>query len=156
MQTWNFATVAQRLEDKGILFNRLTHTPLFTMEDVKKILNVPEQSMAKTLVIASEGGSLVAAVLPGSKKLHYAALAKVLGIKRRVLRIADTSQLQNSGLVVGAISPFAGAFTRVVVDPSLLTQTVIYCGSGDYDKTIAASPKDLVSATSATVAEISV
>lgn len=156
MRTWNFDTVKAYLDKRCVYYQILEHAPVRTITEVRETLHMPYTSMAKTLVMTEEYGRLVAVVLPGSKKLNYGALARTLKTKRTSLRFADADKLKEAGLIAGAISPFSGTFTQIVIDVVLLSETTLYCGSGDHNKTINISPSEFMRVTTAVAANIGV
>ncbi|MEK6839456.1 MAG: YbaK/EbsC family protein [Nanoarchaeota archaeon] len=153
MSETSFEDLSTLLVSKGIAFKVLEHKPVFTMEDVVRELDIPRQSMAKVLLVSIIGKGLYRVVLPGMSRLNLQRLASVLGVSRRNIQFAEKEVVEQAGFTVGAISPFGGQVSTCI-DQSLLDQEVLYCGAGDNDKTFSLKPADIVSLSSALVANI--
>ena len=149
----SFENLSALLVSKSIAFKVLEHKPVFTMEDVERELDIPRESMAKALLVNITGKGLYRVVLPGMSRLNLQRLASVLGVSRRSIQFAEKETVEQAGFTVGAISPFGGQ-VPTCIDQSLLDQEVLYCGAGENDKTFSLKPADIVSLSSALVANI--
>lgn len=149
----SFDTLCEFLQSNGVAFNTLEHPPVFTMEDVARELNIPEKAMAKALLVNITGKGLYRVVLPGMSRFNTRKLAATLGISKSRIKFAEREAIEQAGFTVGAISPFGGDIPTYI-DQSLLNQELVYCGAGDNDKTFSLKPTDIVSISSALVADI--
>ncbi|MDH6196729.1 Cys-tRNA(Pro)/Cys-tRNA(Cys) deacylase [Mycobacterium frederiksbergense] len=113
------------------------------------------EQVFKTLVIALPKG-LAVAVLPVPTKLSLKAAAAALGVSKA--EMADPAAAQrSSGYVVGGISPLGQRKPLpTVIDASALRFDKVLCSAGKRGWDIALAPADLVRATNAVTAEISV
>jgi prolyl-tRNA editing enzyme YbaK/EbsC (Cys-tRNA(Pro) deacylase) len=150
-----FQSIEAVLHSKGVSFGVIDHSPLVTMDDVVRTLDIPAKAMAKTLLFSLGEGKLVAVVLPGLGKVDYAKVAKTLQVKRQSLCLASEEEVGDAGLFAGAVSPLDSVFHTVVMDSALLAEQMVYCGSGDLSKTIRIAPEKIVEITSAVVADVS-
>lgn len=153
MSQTSFENLHKLLTDKGIAFKVITHNPLFTMDDVVRELNIPEQAAAKTLLVNISGSGLFRVVLQGKARLDFRRLALVLKVPKTSIRFASRDIIERTGFTVGAIPPFGGGLPTCI-DQSLLSQDILYCGAGDNNKTFSLRPEDVVSLSSALIADI--
>lgn len=153
MSQTSFEELCALLKRKKIAYQVITHKPVFTMDDVLRELNIPMQSMAKTILVSVGDKGLFRVVLHGTSLLNIQQLAKVLGVPRKSISFADKVTIEQSGFTIGAIPPFGGEFPTYI-DKSLLDQDILYCGAGDNDKTFSLKPHDLVFLASASIADI--
>jgi len=149
----SFQNLKELLTSKGIAFEVITHKPVFSMEDVLRELNIPEQAMAKTLLVTIEDKGVFRAVVPGTARLDINRLASAFGVSRKSIRLADKKEIEETGFILGAIPPFGGDLPTCI-DKSLLSQDLLYCGAGENDKTFSLKPQDIVSLSSAITADI--
>ncbi len=150
-----FSLIIDRLKSLGITFEVIEHSPVVTIDDVICVLDIPTDAMAKTMLFKVNQIGLVAVILPGLNKVDYSKLATALGVKRKAVNLMTKGQADELGVQVGAISPLSGLYQRVLLDPKLFNQEMVYCGSGDLSKTIKIAPATIVNVTSATVVDVS-
>ncbi|RIX30256.1 Cys-tRNA(Pro) deacylase [Amnibacterium setariae] len=118
-------------------------------------LGVPPERVFKTLVVDADG-RLVVAVVPVSSMLDLKALAPAVGAKRAALAAPDLAE-RKTGYVVGGISPL-GQRTRLplVLDATAEAFDTVFVSGGRRGFDIEVAPRDLLTATSGTVAPIGV
>ena len=152
------ATPATRaLTAAGIAFTERAydHDPAaesFGLE-AAEVLGVDPARVLKTL-LAEVDGSLVVAIVPVAGKLDLKALAAAVGGKRAVM--ADPALAERrTGYVVGGISPLGQRTAHpTVLDRSALDHGTVLVSGGRRGLDLELAPGDLVSATSAVVADI--
>lgn len=147
--------ITTKLRDQGFLVKVLEHESVITIDDVVRVLQIPTDRMAKTILFFNKQIGLIAVVLAGMSRVDYAKVAKILQVSRKSITLADQGILDNLGLSPGDMCPFYEFFSKVIVDTTLLDQQTVFCGSGDPQKTIVINPKDMVRAICATIADIS-
>lgn len=126
--------------------------PSFGLEAAEK-LGFPADQIFKTLV-ADVDGDYVVAIVPVNHQVSLKLLAKAVGGKKAAM--ADPAIAQRiTGYVVGGISPIGQKrkLTTVLDENAYLFDTVLVSG-GRRGLDIELSPDDLITATSAIVAEI--
>jgi len=153
MSQISFENLKKLLTDKGIAFKVITHNPLFTMDDVVRELNIPEQATAKTLLVNVNGTGLFRVVLQGKARLDFRKLASILKVLKTSIHFASKDVIEKTGFTVGAIPPFGGELPTCM-DQALLNQNILYCGAGDNDKTFSLRPENIIFLSSALVADI--
>lgn len=125
----------------------------FGLEAAEK-LNVTEQRIFKTLVIALDNNELVVGIIPVGKKLSMKLIAKAMGEKKAAM--ADKLLVERAtGYVLGGVSPLGQKKRlKTVIDSSALQYETIFVSAGRRGLEIELSPKDLIMLTSAVVADI--
>ncbi len=121
-----------------------------------EMLGLDPDACGKTLLARLDDGSLVVAVVPVSHQLDLKALAKAAGAKKAAM--ADPADAErSSGYVVGGISPLGQRKRlRTFVDGLLTEHAEVHVSGGRRGLEVALAPDDLVSATSAIVADVRV
>lgn len=150
-----FESIVGMLQALKISFEIIDHPPVYTIEDVLGVLPLKLDEMAKTIVMLLNRSDLVAVVIPGSSRVDYSKVAKVLGVSRNMIKFADKSEVEKTGMAIGSISPLHNCFAKVIVDSRLLKKERVFCGSGDLKKTISISPATIVEINKAIIADVS-
>ncbi|MBF0724028.1 Cys-tRNA(Pro) deacylase [Sanguibacter inulinus] len=121
--------------------------------EAAQAIGVEPAKVFKTLM-ASVDGRLVVGIVPVDRTLDLKVLAHAVGGKKATM--ADKADAERAtGYVVGGISPLGQRTPHAtVVDASALTHDTVYVSGGRRGLDIGLSPTDLVSATSATTADI--
>ncbi len=121
--------------------------------EAAQAIGVEPAKVFKTLM-ASVDGHLVVGIVPVDRTLDLKALAHAVGGKKATM--AEKADAERAtGYVVGGISPLGQRTPHTtVVDASALTHDTVYVSGGRRGLDIGLSPTDLVSATSATTADI--
>lgn len=125
----------------------------YGMEAVEK-LQLPAESVFKTLVVETDQGQLVVAIIPVAEKLSLKLIAKAAKAKKAVM--ADPNKVQRStGYVLGGVSPL-GQKKRLAtfIDSSAERQAKIYVSAGRRGLEIGLAPQDLQKALNAGFVEL--
>ena len=147
--------ILERLKSLGYSPKVMEHDPVITMDDVVRTLDIPADSMAKTMLLSQEDIGLIAVILPGMNRIDFSKVVAILGVSEKTVRFAGSEITKNLGLNSGDMCPFHDFFQRIIVDATLLKQRTVHCGSGDPRKTIVIDPNEMVKAIGATIADIS-
>lgn len=135
---------------------------LFTMDGQAKtakrtaaILGLKPGTVAKNLLFIADGGPLMI-IVPGDRRADVGKIKKAVDAVEVEFAIAtDVSKLTDYPLA--ATPPCAHKDTiPVVIDKRLLDNEVIYTSAGDPHMILKIRPKDLVKATCARIAAVSV
>lgn len=138
------ATPEVILHKAGAEFDVFDHPPIRTYEDIKNTLNLPADSLLKTMAFRAEGGFVLAS-LPILSRISFGALAKSIGTSRARLQPADDADLAQLGMQIGGVSPLSEVpGTKVLFDTSVSGMGRVYCGSGRADRTISLHVEDLI------------
>ena len=125
-------TAADYLQARGIAFELKPHQrPALTCEAAAAERGVRLSQIVKCMVAQTDGGDLVALLLPGDRKLKSSKARKWLGAGKVELLPPERLE-RDHGLIVGAISPvdLLGQAT-IVMDPSVLDEEFVDISSGD-------------------------
>ena len=119
-------------------------------------LGLDADTVGKTLVAELDDGRHVVAVVPVSGSLDLKALARAAGAKRAAM--ADPGVAERlTGYVVGGSAPLGHRRALpVFVDELLTLDEVVHVSGGRRGLELSLRPADLVAATSAVVADLSV
>ena len=119
--------------------------------------NRPDQA-AKAMVLDVRGGGggrrHVLAILPGSRKLDFAAVATLFDARKCGFASPETAQ-ELTGCVMGAVPPFAlNPDLAIVVEEDLLANETLFFNAGRLDRSMELDTKDWLAAAKPRVARI--
>ena len=119
--------------------------------------NRPDQA-AKAMVLDVRGGGggrrHVLAILPGSRKLDFAAVAALFEARKCGFASPDTAQ-ELTGCVMGAVPPFAlNPDLAIVVEEDLLANETLFFNAGRLDRSMELDTKDWIAVARPRVAKI--
>ena len=119
--------------------------------------NRPEQA-AKAMVLDVRGGGggrrAVLAILPGSAKLDFAAVARLFGARKCGFAAPESAQAL-TGCVMGAVPPFSlNPDLTVVVDEDLLANETLFFNAGRLDRSMELDTKDWLAVARPRIARI--
>jgi len=124
------------LDEQGIRYEMLTHSPAYTAQEVAAAQHVPGRELAKVVMVKA-GNRFVMTVLPASRKLDLLKLANVL--PERAARLASEQEFAGlfPGCEPGSEPPFGNLFgLPVYVDTSLTKDEAIVFEAGTYTDTV--------------------
>ncbi|MEJ0071497.1 MAG: prolyl-tRNA synthetase associated domain-containing protein [Pseudomonadota bacterium] len=137
-----------QLDALGIASTTVTHPPLRTVEDSKRLRGDLPGGHVKNLFLRDKHNRFWLLVTLEDQHVNLKAVAKHLGAGR--FSFANEQQLdQHLGIAPGAVSPFAaindsaGAVT-VVIDDALLQVDPVNLHPLRNDRTTAIAPRDLL------------
>jgi Ala-tRNA(Pro) deacylase len=119
--------------------------------------NRPDQA-AKAMVLDVRGGGggrrHVLAILPGSRKLDFAAVAALFEARKCGFASPETAQ-ELTGCVMGAVPPFAlNPELAIVVEQDLLANESLFFNAGRLDRSMELDTRDWLAAAKPRVAKI--
>lgn len=126
-----------------------------TAQDAANALGCELGQIVKTLILLADGRP-TAALVAGDRQADTAALAKLLGVSRKRLKLARAERvLELTGYRVGGVPPVGlpGEWD-VIADDSLLRFTRVWAAAGASDALFGAGTEELLAATGAQVAAI--
>ena len=121
--------------------------------------NRPEQA-AKAMVLAGRGGGggrrNVLAILPGNRKLDFAAVASLFEARKCGFASPETAQ-ELTGCAMGAVPPFSlNPELAIVVDEDLLKNETLFFNAGRLDRSMELATQDWLATARPRVAKIAV
>ena len=140
-----FERLVALLGDAKARFRIIEHAAEGRSEAISAIRgNRPEQA-AKAMVLDVRGGGgkrHVLAVLPGSRKLDFAAVAALFEARKCGFASPDTAQAL-TGCVMGAVPPFAlDPALTVVAERDLLANATLFFNAGRLDRSMELDTQD--------------
>jgi Ala-tRNA(Pro) deacylase len=119
--------------------------------------NRPDQA-AKAMVLDVRGGGggrrHVLAILPGSRKLDFGAVAALFEARKCGFASPDTAQ-KLTGCVMGSVPPFTlNPALAIVVDEDLLANETLFFNAGRLDRSMELDTKDWIAVARPRVAKI--
>ena len=119
--------------------------------------NRPDQA-AKAMVLDVRGGGCgkrpVLAILPGSRKLDFAAVAAIFEARKCGFASPETAQ-ELTGCVMGAVPPFAlNPALSIVVEEDLLANETLFFNAGRLDRSMELDTRDWIAVAKPRVAKI--
>lgn len=131
------------------------HASEFTAEEAARELSIPEENVFKTLVLRSDAGDFLMAVVQGNRELSLKKLAHVAG-KKKVSMVAVDELQKLTGYLKGGVSPFGSRKQmRIFVDQLALEREFISISAGLRGVQIYISPRQFVALSGATIGDIS-
>ncbi len=97
------------LDENKVRYVTVSHSPAYTAQEIAAKAHLPGKEIAKTVLVKFEG-KLAMAVLPGSFKINFENLKKVLGSDN--VRLADEHEFIDKfpDCEVGAMPPFGNLY----------------------------------------------
>jgi Ala-tRNA(Pro) deacylase len=126
----------QYLRENGASFESMTHSQVYTMQEVAAALHVPGKEVAKVVIAKADGG-MVMLVLPAPYRLDLAKVRTMLGAKRVSLAEEDDFAELFPDCATGAMPPFGNLYdVPVHVDESMGEATHIVFRVGTHRDTM--------------------
>ena len=153
-----FDRLVALLSDAKANFRVIEHEAEGKSEAISVIRgNRPDQA-AKAMVLDVRGGGggrrHVLAILPGSRKLDFAAVATLFEARKCGFASPETAQAL-TGCVMGAVPPFAfDPSLTVVVDEDLLTNETLFFNAGRLDRSMELDTRDWLAVAKPRIARI--
>ena len=146
------------LSEAKARFRVIEHEAEGRSENISAIRgNRPEQA-AKAMVLDLRGGGggrrHVLAILPGSRKLDFAAVASLFEARKCGFASPETAQ-ELTGCVMGSVPPFAlDPALAIVVEEDLLANETLFFNAGRLDRSMELDTKDWIAVARPRVAKI--
>ncbi len=97
------------LDENNVRYITVSHSPAYTAQEIAAKAHLPGKEIAKTVLVKIDG-KLAMAVLPGSFKINFENLRKVLGSDN--VRLADEHEFVDKfpDCELGAMPPFGNLY----------------------------------------------
>lgn len=130
------------LDEKGVRYTLLTHSPAYTAQEAAATMHVPGKELAKTVVIKADG-KLALAVLPASYRVNTKLLAEAAGAKKVELATENEFATAFPDCELGAMPPFGHLYgLNVYVDEVLAQDEEIVFNAGTHRDAVRMPYKD--------------
>jgi len=124
--------VQQYLDQQGVKYKLLIHSPAFTAQEVAEVAHVPGRLMAKTVIMTLDG-KMAMIVVPAPKMIHPDSLAESLSVKEATFLHESNFRDKFPDCEVGALPPFGNLYDMpVYIDTELAQQEEIVFSAGSY------------------------
>jgi len=153
-----FDRLVALLADAKAKFRVIEHEAEGRSEAISVIRgNRPDQA-AKAMVLDLRGGGggkrHVLAILPGSRKLDFGAVAEVFEARKCGFASPETAQ-ELTGCAMGSVPPFSlNPALAIVVDEDLLANETLYFNAGRLDRSMELDTKDWLAVAQPRIARI--
>ena len=124
-------------------------------EESARLQGIETHQLLRTIVVRRGEGDYLFVLVPAGRRFDWPKLRELLGVRRMTLPDADEARA-NTGYERYTITPF-GSTTAwpVVVDAAVADEPVVSIGGGGFGINIHLAPRDLVTALSGQVADVS-
>ena len=152
-----FDRLVARLEAAKADFRVIEHEPEGRSEQISRIRGNHPSQAAKAMVVAvksAEGRKFVLAVLPGDRRVDFAAIARAVGGRKAALAAPEEAR-RLTECDMGAVPPFSFSDDlTLLVDPTLLAHDRIAFNAGRLDRSMFLATKSYVEVAKPVVAPI--
>lgn len=136
------ARITEYLDLHRIKYQRISHSPAYTAQEVAAKAHVSGWELAKTVVVKLDE-NLVMAVLPASEQIDLGFMAEIVGSKRARLASEEDFAEIFPGCDLGAIPPFGNLYgLKVYVAPELAEDDYIFFSAGTHTELVRMSYDD--------------
>lgn len=135
------------VEQSGVPFSLHEHRATRTMEEAEQNLSFDVARIVKTVAFRTRSRGIVLAAVRGIRRVDYARLAPLAGVRRRDLMALSPDEVREFlDVEPGSVSPIPLWEDAVVlIDDDVLTIVpTLYCGIGRCDRTLEIAPDNLV------------
>jgi Cys-tRNA(Pro)/Cys-tRNA(Cys) deacylase len=148
----------QLLAERGVDHRLIHHGEIWTVDDGLAALRdeyAGPDAVVKTQAFDANGRWIFAAVAE-DRRIAEGRLARSIGVARSRLTMLGPDVIENQlGYQLGGLTPLhIDPRISVVIDPSVVDRTMVYCVLGTRSITVALAARDLVEVAQATVSEI--
>jgi Cys-tRNA(Pro) deacylase len=126
-----------------------------TVEKAAEAVGVLPVQIGKSLLFFANQEPLLV-IANGTTRVDYKALASILGISRKRLKLATAQQVQQvTGYPVGTVPPFGHkSILQTMVESGVLEQSEIYAGGGELNALLRIDTSELARVTDAKIVSI--
>ena len=127
-------TLKEYLRDAGISYELLTHSPTGDSRQTAEIAHIPDELLAKAVLLEDEDGRYLLAILPANRHIDLGKLRQQYKLH---LELAPEKELQEvfDDCTPGAVPPMGEAYgINVMLDRSLEDCPDIYFEGGDHTR----------------------
>ncbi len=144
------------LEAAGVPFRVVRTAIARSAEESATLQGIPVANLLRSILVRRAADDYLFVLVPGGRRFNWPALRALLGTNRLTLPTEEEAKAE-TGYVRGAITPF-GARRQwpVIADASIQGLESVAIGGGARGVNVHLAPADLVAATNAQVADITV
>jgi Ala-tRNA(Pro) deacylase len=157
MKTLASDSLTALLDAKHVSYDVIRHRHTETAAAEARAIRVDPAQVAKTLVLVTEGGRFVRAVLPANERIDLEKVMEALGGENVQLAPEQVLAGAYPDFELGAVPPLGGAAgDRVLVDVRVKDAPSTVFEAGTHELSVRIDPADLISVADAIVADVCV
>ncbi len=143
MGSLQFKTIEKVLKKSNTEYEVIEHTAVYTSEDAARVRGVDMNAGVKSLILKSDSGNFLMALVPGDRRVDLKKLAKIIGAKR--VSLAQPSEvLKITGCTIGSVHPFGNIHhLGTWMDRRVLTNERVEFNAGLHTVSIRMKASDL-------------
>jgi Cys-tRNA(Pro)/Cys-tRNA(Cys) deacylase len=145
------------LDDQNIPYEPRSFPPTTEKGAAKvaRVLGFAERQAVKTLIFQVDTGERVLVMLGGDQSAISSHLKKAIG-SRNIKMASPQAVLDTTGYVVGSIPPFCWQPMgfRSFIEASLMNESILGVGAGQWGKEIMITPRNLIRASKAIIVNL--
>ena len=125
------------LDNAGVAYTTHPHRPAYTSQEIAQSLHVPGREMVKSVILKTDEGEIVMAVLSASDAANLHTLREEIGCGK--LQLASETEFRDAFPTCkpGAMPPFGNIFNLpVFCDTNLSRNAELEFNAGGHDETI--------------------
>ena len=144
------------IADAGIVHRVVRTERAGSAEEAARLQGIPSGALLRTIVARRGDDDYLFVLVPAGRRFDWPKLRRHLGVRRMTLPDADEARAV-TGYERYTITPFGSSRSwPVVVDASVMDESVVSVGGGAFGVNLHLSPTALVDALAAEVADVSV
>ena len=144
------------IADAGIVHRVVRTERAGSAEEAARLQGIPSNALLRTIVARRGDDDYLFVLVPAGRRFDWPKLRRHLGVRRMTLPDADEARAV-TGYERYTITPFGSSRSwPVVVDASVMDESVVSVGGGAFGVNLHLSPTALVDALAAEVADVSV
>jgi Cys-tRNA(Pro)/Cys-tRNA(Cys) deacylase len=144
------------IEAAGVSHRVVVTEPAGSAEESASMQGIPLGALLRTIVVRRGVDDYLFVLVPAGRRFDWPKLRGHLGVSRLSLPDADEAQ-RVTGYVRYTITPFGSSRPwPVLVDATVLDQSVVAIGGGASGVNLHLGPHDLVATLDATVVDVSI
>ena len=143
-----YKEVLSTLNDKKMIYEEISHEPVYHMEEAAVICGHEPDKGVKVLFFRSYSSKnnfdYGIAVWQGTSPVDFKKVAEMTGSKK--ISLASPNEVvEQLGIEIGSLSPFGyDKYLPVVFDEALTDNDFVYINAGRHDRTVKMKPSDLI------------
>ena len=141
------------LDASGIAYRVIRRGPVRSLAEAAKARGVEPADVVKTMVVRRGEGDYVFVLVPGDRAISWPRLRAVLGVSRLSMPDATVAK-QVTGYERGTITPLGSTTAWPVIADERVLGREITLGAGEHGVAVAVHAEDVLTALSATVADV--
>lgn len=145
-----YSNIEKLLKDSNYKYEIIEHSPVLSVEDVKKEIGYYKGQMIKTIIFKyKKTGDFLSVSLPSEKRIDKNNLSKILGTSVSRIKFVSEKEVLKIGFPIGGIAPFG--FNDDIKIIKFIDEAIdeveggyLYMGIGNNRKTLKIKKEDFL------------